>query len=190
MAHAVHFSVVPNPYSFPCLCPVQRLSIVVPRSSKHSPELTSRKPLGILVSLLNATLIGLLASVASKGVSAMLKSFRCNTYKKPRGALVTVQADRAVASLPLGFATPPFVETRSWLCPSGALAQKGRRIQGTQCSHMGIDSRRSASPFDDPFSFHNSVNAVHAGHGEPFLRAARPVDFHFVHFCCGSQTKM
>jgi len=87
MAHAVHFSVPPNPYSFPCLCPVQRLSIVVPRSSKHSPELTSRKSLGILVSLLNATLIGLLASVASKRVSVMLKSFRCNTYKKPGGGL-------------------------------------------------------------------------------------------------------
>jgi hypothetical protein len=83
MAHAVHFSAVPNPYSFPCLCPVERLSIVVPRSSKHSPELTSRKPLGILVSLLNATLIGLLASVASKGVSVCSSPLDATLTKTP-----------------------------------------------------------------------------------------------------------
>src|SRR6266571_2917937 len=59
-----------------------------------------------------------------------------------------------------------------------------------QCSHVGIDSRKSASPFDDPFSFDNRVYAVHCGQRNLFLRSAGPVDFHFVHFRCGSQTKM
>src|SRR6266568_5800191 len=59
-----------------------------------------------------------------------------------------------------------------------------------QCSHVGIDSQKFASPFDDPFSFDNRVYAVHCGQRNLFLRSAGPVDFHFVHFRCGSQTKM
>src|SRR5437667_1076311 len=51
-------------------------------------------------------------------------------------------------------------------------------------------SRKSASPFDDPFSFDNSIDSVHRGHHNLFLRSARPVDFQFVHFRCRSQTKM
>src|SRR5258708_27629783 len=63
-------------------------------------------------------------------------------------------------------------------------------MQGTQGSHVRTNSRKSGSPFDDPFAFDNSVDAVHRGQGDLLLRSAGPVDFHFVQSRCGSQTKM
>src|SRR5580700_1692127 len=59
-----------------------------------------------------------------------------------------------------------------------------------QNSCVGSDSRERASPFDDPFSFDNHVDAVHSGQVNLFLCSAGPMDFDLVHLGGSSQTKM
>src|SRR5260370_9744401 len=71
MSQTVHLRAVSSPSSHPYLYPVQRLLQVVP-ASRPSPEVMSRKPLGILLTLLKSTLVGVLATVDSKRLTEWL----------------------------------------------------------------------------------------------------------------------
>src|SRR5260370_20345114 len=83
MGLAVHYRATSSPSSSSCLCPVHRLAHVAPTSSRPSRQVMSRKPLGILLTLLESPLVGVLVSVDSKGLTDMLTPLVCNTYKKP-----------------------------------------------------------------------------------------------------------
>src|SRR5260370_8670597 len=74
---------VSSPSSPPYLYSVHRLPQVVP-ASRPSPEVMSRKPLGILLTLLKSTLVGVLASVHSKRLSRFLTRLE-STLTKNRG---------------------------------------------------------------------------------------------------------
>jgi len=81
----------------------------------------SCKPIVILVSLLNATLMGLLANVNSKGLASYANSFRCNTYKNPGG--------RVAASRPL----PHRIHLRG--AADSALDQEHKPMGGRKKGH-------------------------------------------------------
>src|SRR5258708_37610463 len=74
MSEAVH----PRAVSFPSLPPylysVRRLTQALPASCRPSPEVISRKPLGVLLTLLKSTLAGTFVSVASKRLTSRLTS--------------------------------------------------------------------------------------------------------------------
>src|SRR5260370_40735359 len=84
MSQTVHLRAVSSPSSHPYLYPVQRLLQVVPTSSRPSPRVISSKPVGILLTLLNATLTRVLASVHSKRLSRFLTRLE-STLTKNRG---------------------------------------------------------------------------------------------------------
>ena len=56
MLQAVQLRVVSSPFSHPYLYPVRFLPQAVPTSSRPSPKAISHQPLGVLLTLLNATL--------------------------------------------------------------------------------------------------------------------------------------
>jgi hypothetical protein len=85
MLQAVRLCAVSSPSSHPYPHPVQLLPQVDQATSRPSPEAISRKPLGIPLTLLKATLAGVLASVASKGLTGMLTPLDA-TFTKKRGA--------------------------------------------------------------------------------------------------------
>ena len=84
MLQAVRLCAVSSPSSHPYLHPVQPLPQVDQATSRPSPEAVSRKPLGIPLTLLKSTLAGVLASVASKGLTGMLTPLDA-TFTKKRG---------------------------------------------------------------------------------------------------------
>jgi glucosylceramidase len=84
MLQAAHLRAVSSPSSHPYLYPVHRLPQVVLASSRPSPETISRKPIGIPLTLLNATLTRVLASVDSKPLTSSLSSLDA-TLTKNRG---------------------------------------------------------------------------------------------------------
>src|SRR5260370_25624039 len=83
MSQATHLRAVSSPSSHPYLYPVQRLLQVLPTSSQPSPRVISSKPVGILLTLLNATLTRVLESVDSKGLADMLTPLDATFTKKP-----------------------------------------------------------------------------------------------------------
>jgi hypothetical protein len=85
MSQAVHLRAVSFPSSRPYLHPVHNLPQVVQASSRPSPEAPSRKPIGILLTPLDATLTRPLASVASEGLTDMLTPLDA-TLTKNQGA--------------------------------------------------------------------------------------------------------
>src|SRR5258708_33280494 len=82
MSQTVHLRAASSSPSHPHRYRVPRRP-QVPASARPSPEVTLRKPLGVLLTLLESTLARVLASVDSKGLADYAKSFRRNTYKKP-----------------------------------------------------------------------------------------------------------
>src|SRR5882724_7119893 len=84
MLQAVQLRAVSSPFSHPYLYPVQPLTQGVPTSSQPSPKAISCKPLGILLTLLNATLTRALATVDSKPLTSKLSSLDA-TLTKNRG---------------------------------------------------------------------------------------------------------
>src|SRR5713101_7593890 len=86
MLQVVHLRAVSSPLSHPYLYPVHRLPQVVPASSLPSPSATSRKPLGILLTLLNATLTRVLATVDSKRLTGLLTHLESTLTKNQGGA--------------------------------------------------------------------------------------------------------
>src|SRR5713226_501750 len=90
MGQAVHYRATSSPSSSSCLYPVHRLAHVAPTSSRPSRQVMSRKPLGILLTLLESTLAGVLVSVDSKGLTDMLTPLDATLTKnrgrgRPRG---------------------------------------------------------------------------------------------------------
>src|SRR5260370_39914600 len=83
MLQAVHLRAVSSPSAHPYLSPVHRLPQVVP-ASRPSPEVISRNPSGILLTLLKSTLVGVLASVHSKRLRGFLTRLE-STLTKNRG---------------------------------------------------------------------------------------------------------
>ena len=69
MLQAVQLRAVSSHFSHPYLYPVRFLPQAVPTSSRPSPEAISRKPIGILLTLLNATLT---RALDSKRLTALL----------------------------------------------------------------------------------------------------------------------
>ena len=84
MSEAVHPRAVSFPSLHPYLYSVRRLPQAVPASCRPSPEVISRKPLGVLLTLLKSTLAGVLASIASKGLARTLTPLSA-TFTKNRG---------------------------------------------------------------------------------------------------------
>src|SRR5216683_7820505 len=74
MSEAVHPRAVSFPSLHPYLYSVRRLPQAVPASCRPSPEVISRKPLGVLLTLLKSTLAGTFVSVASKRLTSRLTS--------------------------------------------------------------------------------------------------------------------
>ena len=85
MLKAVHLRAISSTSSHPYLYSVQPLPQVDQATSRPSPEAISRKPIRILLTLLKSTLAGVLASVASKGLTGMLTPLDA-TFTKKRGA--------------------------------------------------------------------------------------------------------
>src|SRR2546425_571440 len=63
MLQTVHLRAVSSPFSHPYLYPIHLLPQAVPTSSRPSPKAISRQPVGIRLTLLNATLTRALANV-------------------------------------------------------------------------------------------------------------------------------
>src|SRR2546422_9518967 len=84
MSQAAHLRAVSSPFSHPYLYPVHRLPQVVPTCSPPSPEVILLKPLGVLLTLLKATLTGVLASVDSKRLNGFLTYLK-STLTRNRG---------------------------------------------------------------------------------------------------------
>src|SRR6266436_1893754 len=74
MLQAAHLRALSSPFSHSCLYRVHRLPQAVPTSFRPSPEGISRKPLGVLLTLLKSTLAGTFVSVASKRLTSRLTS--------------------------------------------------------------------------------------------------------------------
>ena len=74
MSEAVHPRAVSFPSLHPYLYSVRRLTQALPASCRPSPEVISRKPLGVLLTLLKSTLAGTFVSVASKRLTSRLTS--------------------------------------------------------------------------------------------------------------------
>src|SRR5260370_10368330 len=83
MLQAVHLRAVSSPSSHPYLYSVHRLPQVVP-ASRPSPEVISRNPSGILLTLLKSTLVGVLASVHSKRLTGLLTRLESTLTKNRR----------------------------------------------------------------------------------------------------------
>jgi glucosylceramidase len=84
MLQAVQLRAVSSPFSHPYLYPIHLLSQTVPTSSRPSRKATSRTPIGILLTLFNATLTRGLASVDSKRLKGFLTCLE-STLTKNRG---------------------------------------------------------------------------------------------------------
>src|SRR2546427_11172093 len=84
MSQAAHLRAASSPLSHPYLYRVHRLPPQVPTPSRPSPEVMSRKPPGILLTLLKATLTGALASVDFKRLNGCLTCLE-STLTKNRG---------------------------------------------------------------------------------------------------------
>jgi len=84
MLQAVHLRAISSTSSHPYLYSVQPLPQVDQATSRPSPEAISRTPLGTPLTLLKSTLAGVLASVASKGLTGMLTPLDA-TFTKKRG---------------------------------------------------------------------------------------------------------
>src|SRR5712692_2407235 len=85
MLQAVHLRALSFPFSHPYLYPFRRRPQVVPTSSQPSPKAVSRKPLGILLTLLNATLTRVLATVDSKRLTGLLTHLESTLTKNQGG---------------------------------------------------------------------------------------------------------
>ena len=83
MSQTVHLRAASSSFSHPHLYRVPRRP-QVPASARPSPEVTLRKPLGVLLTLLESTLARVLASVDSKGLADMLNPLDA-TLTKNRG---------------------------------------------------------------------------------------------------------
>ena len=100
MLQAVKLRAVSSPSSHPYLYPVYQLRQVVQASTRPSPGAISRKPIGILLTLLKSTLAGVLASIASKGLARTLTPLSA-TFTKNRGEGSFI-------------ASSPFSQSSSW----------------------------------------------------------------------------
>jgi len=83
MSQAAHLRGVSSPSSHPYL----RLPQVVPAASRPSPEVISRKPFGILLTLLKSTLTGVLATVHSKRPNGFLTRLESTLTKNKGGSI-------------------------------------------------------------------------------------------------------
>src|SRR5207245_1441479 len=81
---AAHLRAASSPLSRPYLYPIPLRPPAVPTPSRPSPEVISLKPLGVLITLLKATLTGVLASVDSKRLNGFLTCLE-STLTKNRG---------------------------------------------------------------------------------------------------------
>src|SRR5713101_10176510 len=86
MVQPVQLRAVSSHFSLPHLYPVHLLPQAVPTSSRPSPEAISRKPVGILLTLLNATLTRVLATVDSKRLTGLLTRLESTLTKNRGGA--------------------------------------------------------------------------------------------------------
>src|SRR6266446_1811619 len=110
MSQTVHLRAVSSSFSDPYLYRLHGLP-QVPTSTQPSPEVTLRKPLGVLLTLLESTLTRVLASVDSKGLADMLNPLDA-TLTKNRG-----EGGRLASSLLI---PPMFVATFCWSPPAKA----------------------------------------------------------------------
>src|SRR5713226_1109039 len=85
MGQAFHYRATSSPSSSSCLYPVHRSAHVAPTSSRPSRQVMSRKPLGIPLTLLESTLVGVLVSVDSKGLTDMLTPLDATLTRNPGG---------------------------------------------------------------------------------------------------------
>ena len=95
MLQAVKLRAVSSPSSHPYLYPVYQLRQVVQASTRPSPGAISRKPIGILLTPLNATLTRALESGDSKRLAALLSPLDATLTRNQGGHHVTKQRDRA-----------------------------------------------------------------------------------------------
>ena len=82
MSQTVHLRAVSSSFSDPYLYRLHGLP-QVPTSTQPSPEVTLRKPLGVLLTLLESTLTRVLASVDSKGLADMLNPLDATLTRNP-----------------------------------------------------------------------------------------------------------
>src|SRR6266568_1420520 len=159
MSQTVHLRAVSSSFSDPYLDRVHRLP-QVPTPARPSPEVMSRKALGILLTFLKSTLVGVLVSVDPKGLADMLNPLDATLTKNPGGGgpphLIltgprqrkptsqrpepasrpfTVEAGPTVAFSLLCFAAPRSVETRPRPYPSAVFACKPLLI-GSELPHF------------------------------------------------------
>src|SRR5258708_30684955 len=62
--------------------------------------------------------------------------------------------------------------------------------QGSHNSNVEYRFSASLSRRDDSFAFFHGIDAVDGGNRDLFFCAARPVNFHAVHFRCRSETEV
>ena len=98
MLQAVQLRAVSSPFPHPYLYPVDLQPQAVPTSSGPSPEAVSRKSMGVLPTLLNATLTRTLASVDSKRLAELLSPLDA-TLTKNQGGATTPLSIETVADL-------------------------------------------------------------------------------------------
>src|SRR6266851_891151 len=115
MLQAVHLRAVSSPSSHPYLYSVHRLPQVVP-ASRPSPEVMSRKPLGILLTLLKSTLVGVLASVHSKRLSRFLTRLE-STLTKNRGEGGSIAPSSLLPAICLALLISPSAEAQEKSLP-------------------------------------------------------------------------
>src|SRR6267143_4247501 len=97
MLQAVQLRAVSSPSSHPYLYRVHQLRQIVQASTRPSPEAISRKPIGILLTLLNAH-TQVLASVDSKRLTELLTRLESTLTKNQGG----------------GALRPPFSQLSVW----------------------------------------------------------------------------
>src|SRR5713101_632877 len=154
MAQPVQLRAVSSPFAHPYLYPVRFLPQAVPTSSRPSPRAISRKPIGILLTLLNATLT---RALDSKRLVALLSPLDATLTKNQGGHHATKQRDRCrfnlssgksivVWGMRRGSGVPRCDRIPPWLDPG----------LSSLCTTFPIDSARrdhparAAPPFPNP----------------------------------------
>src|SRR5216684_4549623 len=154
MAQAVQLRAVSSPFSHPYLYPVHVLPQAVPTSSRPSPKAISREPVGILLTLLNATLT---RTLDSKRLAALLGPLDATLTKNQGGHHATKQRDHCrfnlssrksivVWGMRHGSGVPRCDRIPPWLDPG----------LSSLCTTFPIDSARrdhparAAPPFPNP----------------------------------------
>ena len=147
MLQAVRLCAVSSPSSHPYLYPVQPLPQVVPTSSRPSLKAISRKRVGILLTLLNATLTRPLATVDSKRLAVLPTPLDATLTKNQGGRLTSSSGESIVVwRMRHGSGVPRCDRIPSWLGPK----------LSSLCTTFPIDSvrpdhpARVAPPFPSP----------------------------------------